>query len=1768
MSFNVEAVSRAFIKVHKRFKDEREVAIRQELLTLAIVEHPILLQAEGAVAVLMTLAQRRVISDAAGRHFIQEVIFHSYPQTTFADFHLNFNEWLAGGEPVGHTDYCVLMRLCDAMAMDRLHGGSDWLDALQRSLRPSPLTPIADLAVYCVANPDDPALLLMSEEFNEFVTDLKYYLEVTFGANVPGTLEADGVSSVIDGAGPLYRAVWERAMTMAESVTYANRWIDPNDMRFVSQVVAELVGVVGADFEAAMLAGAYDLAAASSAPVADPSTAWITDRGLRDTMKQYMETRSVVLVVVSSVEEFINMCRAWVEEYASPLFAPFLWVQDIVSRLGGELGKLVYSLTGVVLEAMTVVSPEETGIRAFMGVVLFGVADLVDQRHRRNPKSVWALLSSRKGARLSNSEIWLTQLSTFSYVPSDTYQCWARDLIRQLERGQVDTSILSVEPPTRQVRYPLNTFGPASNNDLDLPNMAHFHETERETRQVVEALAIGAPLGIDGAWFASAATLQSSIDRYVVPRPVLGSHAKSMISEAADQLCADFPELYDAPRPMSVHRVMKAMEWKYSAGLPFLPAIKTRQQIKQSRWYQALAGAVEEQLRSGVITDTAFHGFPKTDVIPRSKVETDHSAMRSVTAMDRARCILANVLLFERNKRIPPLEAMVLNTLPRREGALQEQYAMLSEHPYLVAADGWRFDSQVPSEVVSLGSARLYANGVRGWAGARAATSMVEAMYASLAHGLVVNLMDGTITRKTGGGGTGSAHTSTDNRDWVRIVLMASWGIMTGRPLAEFKEEVRLGNASDDILMSVSQDIFDRLRDWQETIWVTFGLRFDFDQTTTGDLLHLRFVPEGLLDESMYADLGIPVPAYPLMHDPARLALKRSDYRSDRMRHNYMVAADHVATRAMGHIYLCAHNTEGYDHVLREGVEAATEFLENYFESVTWRVEVNALGDWIGAHVERTDAPSNQLITKAARLGYLPGTSESITWINRQKQSAALWLKQHRFPTYAEVFKLWVLPQDWAKMRPMGKKWARYTLGPTVDIPIIDVVQARLLSFAAVTSTIPVGLTRWSGVDVQVITRPIVTQGFIVEHWIYRKYILNHGVAPKFGEFASKCREGPYGSLTAPNEFWIQLQDSDWALKLNDEVAYPTHMLTGRMVMLTVIYGGIDWLNNVFRMSRLLGFLFSLFFFIMRDLDKWYSLIHLGYWLAHGEASVQMSNMSPRDPFLAQKMMALLLLTFFPLVMFRAWTGIDFIVSGIGRIAELAYYGVRITTYSATAVNRMLMTPGTRWDTIVRGVLESSPSERITRLVAAVGSGKSTSLPVGLVNTGLVRQVIILVPTNALVNNYINPFIHPDEVELWDAGTRWSDKAIHVVTYDRALGMQIPHRSISGICVLFDEPHINLTSMFVAYRKFAGARRLLMTGTPSGNFWDSVAGVTRSLTVASPGYRTCSTFMGSGQFTVRDRHTHVDWFVEALAANRGRPEIMSGRWAVYHPSLEVCTLIARMINASGFEASVTSAGQPHIRSTGVVVGTWSIVTGVNFDPPITAIFDCGFVLRPRPAFVDLDRGSPFVGDNFVHSPTILELAPSSPSDAEQVAGRTGRVQAGLVIASPFAGTGNLPPYRAQVLTHLEWDSVELQRSTGVHIGLVPSSEDGTSVFRWLHSNPVSPLSREERMYAKICLLMASEINGVRNAVMAMQGWHTAGLHEVSLFRRLAMAPEAIAAGVVWPPLVSHSLHDHVRTVGAATSINGRTRIWWGRPLVHYRQTIGVAGYYASVSPDC
>lgn len=1068
-----------------------------------------------------------------------------------------------------------------------------------------------------------------------------------------------------------------------------------------------------------------------------------------------------------------------------------------------------------------------------VGIISMGLdfMSLVDPRHRLNTKPVWALLWYKTRAKMTRAEETFYSIAHATFRPSADYADWSNRMASLMDGiDGAETSKLSRSGPARQVFYPKKTFGLKEYEDLVTDKDVEWVETIRERKRLMDSLRAGNEMAIDQAWLSNAANATASLSRYTVPRPEVTPESELKIIESADAIFERYPELYENPQPMSVGAVMAASKWKYSAGLPFLPFIRKRATLRQTAWFTAIHQAAENILQTGDWPEVGFHAFPKAQVVSLSKLE-DRSALRTVTAGDRITLTAVNTLLLESSKRVAPVDYLVFNQLPRREGAFQEVVNAFNERPHFASGDGRRFDATVVEEVATVGSVRLYERGVEqgGHYNDRAAISAVKAYYHAVCRGLIVNLEDGSVIFKTGGGGTGSARTTPDNRDWTRIVLVCGWSFATGRPCSEFWDHVTLGNASDDIFLSFDDETARILEDWKNQMFVRYGVDFSFQrEERVENILHMIAVPEDRVDTDMYFKAEVALPDAPLMHNPARLLLMRSAYRSDRMSTSLVKSCTYLAEQAIGHSYLTAHSPETYSLLAQDYAEATTSFLSTAFVDVTATSSTNRNGHIVSMVIEVNGKVPDKVFRRLKR--WSPGLTDSEIH-NRYQNMARSWLKKRRFPSYEKVFTSWVTPEDWASNRPAVKRWSAVAKGARYMTPWADMIRLGLVTFHNWLDRVPQGLKELTAEAAPLsLARPFESYDYIVELFIFRHAIDDLGRFPTDSEMRARIRESPFASATDTSSFLIRMSSPDvaqaWAAR--DKSSLPEHLkehfvsddaVAGRVIAMMAWYTLVDVVINAAVSTRFLGVFVLVFIYWTKHLDMVYSLLGLLFWIGAGKASLAISSVQPRDKYIVQKQLAAVLASVTPRLFtdhFRGLWGCLFYLSSFVDALSLLWH---VRTIVANNVTKVLSQDTNPWIPVLGGLhLDRAPNlARVhVLLTGGTGLGKSTSMIATIHLQFGVRAIALVVPYRVLVQQYTNDFLDTDKIRLLNAGEELGVSQITgVVVMDTAkfLALDIDEKRRFDL-VIFDEAHIPDGNLAVALND-QPLRVMCVTATPS-----------------------------------------------------------------------------------------------------------------------------------------------------------------------------------------------------------------------------------------------------------------------------------------------------------------------------------------------------------------
>jgi len=1276
------------------------------------------------------------------------------------------------------------------------------------------------------------------------------------------------------------------------------------------------------------------------------------------------------------------------------------WVTEVVDAMGRLLEKMsavVASLGSIAGSMVLSVIQHHTSMSKadllFLTSITLDVLSSVDPRHRVNHKAVWALLWHKARAKMTRAEEMFFSLPVSHFRPSADYGDWSSrmcELMRGVPGADVDTLFRSA--PSREVFFPSTTYGLHEYEQWVDKGRTRFVETTRERERYIQSVALGNEIAIDQAYLATAFTAQSSLDRYVVPRPVVSVEDRLLLRETADAMYEEYKDIYELPKPMTVGAVLSASVWKYSAGLPFLPVIRQRATLQRTAWYAAINRAAQAILNGGVFPEVGFHGFPKAQVVALSKLE-DRSKLRTVTAGDRITATAVNTLLLERNKRVAPIDYLVLNQIPRREGAFNYVFNKISEDRDFVARiDGRAFDSTVAAEVATIGSVRLYERGIQdaNVFNARAAVSIVHAYYEALCHGLIVNLMSGQVIRKTGGGGTGSAATTPDNRDWTRLVLIASFSKTFNVPPADFFKHVTIGNASDDAILGLKKEHAERLHEWLANCRDMFGVEFNFNVTdVVEEVIHLEAVVLSETDIDMYDAVGTAPPTHPLRHSPQRLMLMRSAYRSDRMTTNILRACQVLVESATGHALLTAHSPETYSLVAQDYMEAATELMSCFYTDFAWTIGHSSEGHVNSVHPHfGTEYTSRFLRQAMARTRSKdPSSPAVLEYCRRFDRANRRWLKARPLKSYFEVFRLWTKPEVWNRQRPAHKRWNKVVPYARFSTPFVDLIRLGLVRGQRFFDNIPHALKTLSPEAHELaFSRPFMSYDYIVEMFILRKFCRRNGRLPSDAEFRSEIRKSPFASATDLQSFLIRLSSPRvlvlWASLSADSVPdadkkywISNDAVQGRLFCLLFWYTIIDIVMNRLVSVPLLGIVVLLFSFWVRYLDQVYSILGLAYWVATGTASIAIANITPRDKYLVQKQVAAILAGLTPRVLTDHWIGVFSFAGYLEVAVDALTYLWHVRSTVETQVLKALSAESNPWIPFLAGVGFGTQTLDHDLITGGTGLGKSTSMIATLISHFLEPRVVLLVPYNVLVQSYTNDFLERRAIHLHRAGDPFElgdYVRLVVCTYTAALGE--PKILEWGTAIIGDEYHAAPFSTIIIEHVIGPKKFIAVTATPEGPFCLAKTKIAHAPSV--------------NRFE-REERVLVEDMVNVLESLHTLLPEPSSRVLVIHPSRAQLETWHNAVVNLGFTSSILTAGTGDPSVGQVLFATTVVDNGINILPPPALLIDSGVsLIRSRNG---TNR------DECYQRAYKMHLRPSPRAIVAQRAGRVGRISKGLVL---------------------------------------------------------------------------------------------------------------------------------------------------------------------------
>jgi hypothetical protein len=412
-----------------------------------------------------------------------------------------------------------------------------------------------------------------------------------------------------------------------------------------------------------------------------------------------------------------------------------------------------------------------------------------------------------------------------------------------------------------------------------------------------------------------------------------------------------------------------------------------------------------------------------------------------------------------------------------------------------------------------------------------------------------------------------------------------------------------------------------------------------------------------------------------------------------------------------------------------------------------------------------------------------------------------------------------------------------------------------------------------------------------------------------------------------------------------------------------------DWANAVFEAYNV----------ITLDLPRIYSVTNTVFWHMKGRSSVGISSLQPRDPYLhvkqASRVAAFLVRHLVPSsnvpTQWKEWT------------AELLDKGARFLAFGPakklTVDVSKNITRLAEWRSVGEVFLESLESEVPYQILRSdTGTGKSREFVAALYHGSLNKphkRIWLVVPRNILKNNYANPDIPEMDVVKIDRDTVIQGQRLVISTYGALLARlsKLDARDWILACDEFHEGTTEQVAIEFLTRKF---KRIFISATPRMKLFPHLQKI-----LVSP---------VKSNYKVEYVPLQGDVFALFQEAARLHPDKV-GRALIIQPSIREAQETQMKMQATGYETNVISRFHPNAPSSGVLIGT--------------QVVDSGLTINPAPSIVICDR------EAIITDRGITRRATVSASTLTQRAGRTGRLGDGLCYHHPEAGQGPEPePY--------------------------------------------------------------------------------------------------------------------------------------------------------------
>jgi hypothetical protein len=1184
---------------------------------------------------------------------------------------------------------------------------------------------------------------------------------------------------------------------------------------------------------------------------------------------------------------------------------------------------------------------------------------------RRRPKTVWALLNPNNFTNLSPADKFALGCKIM-VAPETTpdYHEWATNRLQQLKDFGADVShIPSI--PIRGFRLPPKPTVAAEELAALAPLMPSTVGVHETASAFVRSLHDkGVPAGLDGTWFATKERIVQSISRYDVDVVPIDDIVRTRSLRAAHALADKFPSMYKNAQWLTPGAAVNKIIKKYSPGLPFIPDIRDRKELVRLGVFAAMVRLAEKYLQEGIHPGSMAHCFVKSDIIKLQKL-LDGKNIRTIVAADLMSNLIQYCSSVEVTRRQPPIDAFVMNAVPRTEGGFRPFYDVLKTMNKVIMADATEFDSKLPPVISVDALAELRSLGYDGQLIKPIAESQNWATYLALRFAGLINLATGEQLPHTQGLMTGQGNTGVDNRDAFRLIIITAWSMVTNQDPARFWDKNVLGNAGDDDAIGSNED---------DDVWprVIEYIRNQFGMVITIEaegfenlaLVGLRPIPVPETSIKYYNIAGLPVPAYSIAGDRMALLMKRTEYR-------VRVSGFRDAAFLMKHIegvigsaYLTAHLPDVYDTLTDEYMKEVSQIMLRFFKIVNITEKFDETGNRVGV----------LLVANGERDRYKDAT-----------KSILAWLKSHRWPDYANIMSIALRPQD-VRNTKMSKDHRKLLMWnpriPRAEAALYGLIRLREAMFA-IPNHVARSMPEFKGLDPSYLMR---NPNYPIAKFVWLSlYHKNGRKIPKGASFLAILKENPYGSAEDGIGFLNWLTNDN---HVDDLVSEDLEEYRAQMVFMTIIYWFVEDIFKSTRNLPILSILFNLYAFSMRDINRLYSVLNYFHFIATGRSSVLISNMMPPDPYAWVKQFAAICSILVPRkVLFYILPGVKWIAWPIPRIVEMWAAGDALIQARPFRLAHDLIAVPHPWGDLVSHftpwLLDQKQTEPIL-VVAPTGTGKSTALIAAIINTGFIGTIWLNCPTIVSRDSYDNPFLLGGLVQILHKGVpNLPEQRVKIGTYGHFL-IRIPREISAGDLVIFDEQHLGEMDMWRAWSKFSSHKRLTITATP----------VPGRMPISERRF----TLPGGRRFNTKVVRTNLD-FPDLLSLLATDEPVRLSRALIVVPTMSAQTRVRQTLDRLSLTSYPMSSAEPTVPSSGIIVATTIVDTAITINPPPSCLIDFGLTLT-----IDYDYSGMWLESN-------PRSVPTGPSAHLQRLGRVGRSGDSIAYIMAQAGTGAEPAPR-------------------------------------------------------------------------------------------------------------------------------------------------------------